>query len=74
MTWMISASGSIYNPSVYIRVMDSDLQPSLACYNDVVSVYDGTYYYLYIYHFNWQIKIPVRLNTKLTTCIRHNNR
>lgn len=54
MTWMISASGSIYNPSVYIRVMDSDLQPSLACYNDVVSVYDGTYYYLYIYHFNWQ--------------------
>lgn len=41
MTWMISASGSIYNPSVYIRVTDSDLQPSLACYNDVVSVYDG---------------------------------
>lgn len=54
MTWMISASGSIYNPSVYIRVTDSDLQPSLACYNDVVSVYDGTYYCLYIYHFNWQ--------------------
>lgn len=51
MTWMISASGSIYNPSIYIRVTDSDLQPSLACYNDVVSVYDGTYYYLYIYHF-----------------------
>lgn len=41
MTWIISASSSIYNPSVYIRVTDSDLQPSLACYNDVVAVYDG---------------------------------
>lgn len=41
MTWILSASGSISNPSIYIRVMDSNLQPSLACYNDVVAVYDG---------------------------------
>lgn len=44
---MISASGLIYNPSVYIRVTDSDLQPSLACYSDVVSVYDGTLHFLF---------------------------
>lgn len=53
MMWMILVSGFIYNFFVYIWVMDSDFQLFLVCYNDVVFVYDGMYYYLYIYYFNW---------------------
>ncbi|XP_048772507.1 CUB domain-containing protein 2-like [Ostrea edulis] len=41
MNWVISADSSTYNPAVYIQVVDSELQPSLACYNDVVAIYDG---------------------------------
>ncbi|XP_062597617.1 ovochymase-2-like [Saccostrea cucullata] len=41
MSWVITATNSIEDPSVYLRVIDSQLQPSLACYNDVVAIYDG---------------------------------
>ena len=41
LTWVITATSSVYNPSVYLEVKDSQLQSSLACYNDAVTIYDG---------------------------------
>ena len=41
LTWVITATSSVYNPSVYLEVRDSQLQSSLACYNDAVTIYDG---------------------------------
>ena len=41
LTWVITSTSSVYNPSVYLEVKDSQLQSSLACYNYAVTIYDG---------------------------------